>query len=198
MRVKELNVLAIVALMSSLSASVAIAATADGALVTGAAAATTGSNGSFDINVTKQDSVQISNLNSIVITQGGVAATDVTGSDSVCYYATTNNYKITMDSTSTLTTAGDFVLASGTNPLSYKLAWAETVGGAETASWGIAAGGAISDNTATGNLSSDNKTSANCGGATNATITVTIPAANFNAAPTGLYADTVNITIVGI
>lgn len=195
MRVKELKVLAIVALMSG--ASVAVAATVDGALVAGAAATSTGSNGSFDINVTKEDSVQISNLNSIAITQAGTAVAPVTGSDSVCYYATTNNYKITMDSTSTATTTGDFKLVSGANSMSYKLGWAETVG-SDTASWGIAAGGAINDNTATGNLSSDNKTSANCGGSTNATVTVTIPAATFNAASTGLYTDTVNITIVGI
>jgi len=198
MRVKELKVLAIVALMSGLSAGVAFATTAPGALVTGGAATTTGSNGSFDINVTKQDSVQISNLNSIVIGQGGVATADVTGSDSVCYYATTNNYKITMDSTSTATLPGDLKLVSGGNSMSYKLDWAETAPGTDAASWGVAAGGAINDNVATGSLTSDNKISANCGGATNATITVTIPMAGFNSALTGLYTDTVNITIVGI
>jgi hypothetical protein len=122
----------------------------------------------------------------------------VTGSDNVCYYATTNNYKITMDSTSSATVAGDLKLVSGTNSMSYKLDWTETTGDAQNASWGVAAGGTINDNVATGNLTSDNKTSANCGGATNATIAVTIPMAAFNSAPTGMYADTVNITIVGI
>jgi hypothetical protein len=175
----------------------AVAATVDGALETGASATTTGSNGSFDINVTKQDAVQISNLNSIVITTGGIAVAPVTGSDSVCYYATTNDYTVKMDSTSTATVAGDLKLVSGANSMSYKLDWAETTG-TDTASWGVAAGGTINDNVATGNLSSDNKTSANCGGATNATITVTIPAATFNSAPTGLYTDTVNITLVGV
>lgn len=194
---KTSNLLKALAVVSLVVSGSALAATVDGGLET-TNAKTTGSQGSFDINVTKQDGVQISNLNSIVITQGGVAAADVTGSDNVCYYATTNDYKITMDSTSAATTAGDFKLASGANSMSYKLDWTETTGDTQTASWGVAAGGAINDNVATGNLTSNNKTSANCGGATNATIAVTIPMATFNSAPTGLYTDTVNITIVGI
>jgi|GEM_PF-1509307 hypothetical protein len=180
------------------SAGSVMAATVDGSLVTGTTATSTGSQGSFDINVTKEDSVQISGLNSIVITQAGVATVPVTASDSVCYYATTNNYTVRMDSSSPLTEAGDIRLASGTNPMSYMLTWTETTGDAQTASWGAAAGGSLNDNVATASLTSDNKTSANCGGASNATIAVTIPTAVFNAAPTGLYTDTVNITIVGI
>ena len=167
-----------------------MAATVDGALVTGAAATSTGSSGSFDINVTKQDSVQISNLNSIVVTQGGTAAVPVVGSDNVCYYATTNNYTITMDSTNPTAFS---LKDSGAGLMAYKLDWTD---GATTQSWGPL--GTIADATAGAAIASANKTSANCGGGTNATVSVTIPTANFNSAPTGLFTDTVNITIVGI
>lgn len=179
-------------LVVSLAAGVSsvMAATVDGALVTGAGATTTGSSGSFDINVTKQDSVQISNLNSIVITQGTTAVSDVTGNDAVCYYATTNNYTVTMDSTNSTA----FSLTDGASgAMAYKLDWTD---GATTKSWGT--GGTLADNTASASILSANKTSANCGGSTNASIAVTIPAATFNSAPTGLYTDTVNITIVGL
>jgi hypothetical protein len=173
------------------SVSVAVAATSDGSLVTGSGATNTGSTGSFDINVTKQDSVQISNLNAITITQGTTAVAPVVGSDTVCYYATTNNYTITIDSTNTTA----FSLTNGASgAMAYTLDWVDTAASV-TKTWGA---GNIADGVASAAIASANKTSANCGGSTNASISVTIPAATFNSAPTGVYTDTVNVTIVGI
>ena len=170
-----------------LISTVSLSATVDGNLVTGTAASSTGSTGTFDINVTKLDAVQISNLNSIVVTQVGSAGNPVIGSDSVCYYATSGNYTIRMSSSNPT----PFTLVSGADSMSYILNYTETTG-SDTATWG---GGNLGNNVISGSFTSENKTSANCGGSTNANITVTIPAISFDNAPTGLYTDTVTITI---
>jgi|WetSurSiteA1Bulk_404760.scaffolds.fasta_scaffold00912_2 hypothetical protein len=172
-------------------ASNALAATVNGNLVIGnKGTASFNSQGSFDINVAKGDAVRISNLNSIVISNPGSSG-DRTASDNVCYYATTAQYTIDMDSQSSPT--GNFKLVNTTNSnktVPYELTWDDGKNGTADATF-------LRNSDTAQTINSNNRASASCQatGGTNATITVTVRNASYNSMSTGLYTDTVHITV---
>lgn len=185
-----MKILKVSLLSLGLMASVDAFALSQGSLVTGdTSLGPITSSGSFDINVTKEDAVQISNLNDISIAKPSSGGAAVTGTDNVCYYATTNNYNITVSSTNNQSLKD----ASG-NLMAYSLKWTDNTNSA-TATWsaaGLASGASMATAVASGN-----KTSSSCASSTNATLDVSIAAAAFDAAVTGKYSDTVSITIAG-
>jgi hypothetical protein len=167
-----------------------IAATSDGSLTqANRGTAALNSQGSLDINVTKGDSVQISNLDAIVVSNynGVVSGLFKIASDNVCYYATTSNYSIDMN------TDNNFVLINTINSaktMPYWLRWDDGKNGTYETSFSANSAAAYVG-------SSNNRTSADCQstGGTNATIQVLILDLTFNSVTAGLYVDTVHVTL---
>lgn len=167
-----------------------IAATVNGSLTTGnSGTASLNSQGSFDINVTKGDSVQISNLDTIVVSNynGVVSGLFKIASDAVCYYATTSSYSVDMNSDNNFTLINTI---NSTKKMPYWLRWDDGKNGTYESSF--------TSNSSTAYVgSSNNRTSATCQSTsgTNATIQVLILDLTFNSIVTGLYVDTVHITL---
>lgn len=169
-------------------ASNALAATVNGSLTVGnKGSASFNSQGSFDISVTKGDAVQISNLNSIVISSPNGGATNRTASDDVCYYAMTTQYSIDMNSNNNYTLVNS-INAGQTIP--YSIYWDDGKDGSVDKTF-------TSNANAASIFSSNNRISANCQttSGSNATITIFIRHQDYNGNPTGLYTDTVNIIL---
>lgn len=165
----------------------ALGATMNGDLAVGSGSAGLNSTGSFDITVTKSNAVQLSNLNALVITDSVNNAVDKTSSNDVCYYATTTQYAIDLDS------INDFVLINDTNSnqtIPYKLYWDDGKNNTIDATF-------ASNNDTIKSFPSNNQTSVNCqtSNGTNATVTVSIRHQDFNSATAGLYTDTVNFML---
>jgi hypothetical protein len=172
------------------SLNVVLAATVNGDLTTGnKGTASFNSQGSIDIDVTKGDAVQISNLNTIVMSNqnGFFFGIFKTASDDVCYYATTVQYSVDMN------TDNNFKLINTVNPsktMAYQLRWDDGKNGSYEKTFNA-------NNNVAYVSASNNKTSATCQatGGTNATIQVLVLDLTFNTQVAGLYVDTVHITL---
>lgn len=171
-------------LIMMIIASNALAATMDGSLTVGNKGTLSfSSNGSFDINVTKGEAVQISDLDTLVISSPNGPPVDRTASDDVCYYATTAQYTIDMNS------VNDYKIANGGHTKPYQLRWDDGKNGTDFTF--------TANSNAAQTFASNNRTSVNCqaAGGTNAAITVFIAGHDYNGGPSGVYTDTVNIIL---
>lgn len=140
------------------------------------------STGSFDIDVTLQDLVQISSLDDLSLgTYSGIG--NATGSEAFCVYRNgTGQYTATVTGSYNAGAGSGFSVYSAGNTMAY------------TATYN---GNAIASGGTTG-TEIGNSSLQDCGGsnvANNATIAVTIPAATLQASPTGTYVGTVTILI---
>jgi hypothetical protein len=121
---------------------------------------------------------------------GGSSPIDQTGSIDVCTYATTTNYRIEINSqgaghaNAVTTSAFDAAEAGGTL-MPYSVAWSHN---GQSRNFNDNASNSV-------RLPSGNQIDPTCGGGTNTTISVTIAAADFNAAIAGTYADTLDVVI---
>jgi len=180
-----MKILKTVALISLISAGMTTAyAASDGALAVGGAPGTN-STGTFDFTINRQDAVRITGMTDLTIDTSGTATGAQTLTDSVCYYATTSDYSVDINS------ANDFVLQSVSgDSMDYTVTWTDSVAGTNQT---------FNDNanTALSPVVSSNTTSEDCGGGANlnATIQVNVSAAQFNGQPVGSYTDTVSVVI---
>ena len=175
----------------------ALLAATDGTLTTGGGV----SEGSSDIGLVKQVSVQITGLDDLAL--GSFAALDeaVTVTDEVCVFTTGVDFLVEASSTS-----GAFALVgeSSGHRLPYTVRWGE-----ETLATGSGGGGGGSflDNvpgilgappggaTDTALSSVQSLAGTGCEGEGNASYSITIAAEDFNAAPHDDYTDTMTLSI---
>ena len=163
-----------------------LAATVDGAINIGSKIVS--SSGGFDINVTKGDSVKISNLNTIVIS--GTPNNNRTAYDDVCYYVTTSTYSIDFDSINSVGLNKFYLINTVNNSkrVPYEILWDDNKNNTIDGSFFKNSNNSVI-------LSSNNRTSANCNNNTNGRIIVVIRNASYNNLSVGLYTDTVILTI---
>ena len=184
----------LVALVLALGPCATAVAATDGALATGGG----DSEGTVDISLVKQVSIQITRMDDLAI--GTFASLDeaVTVTDEVCVFTTGVDFLVGASSTS-----GAFELTgrdSG-HRLPYTVSWGdETLATGEAADsildtvpgiLGAAAGGPVD----TAFSSVQSVTDAACEGAGNASYSVTIAAEDFNAAPRDAYTDTLTLSV---
>lgn len=126
--------------------------------------------------------VRISNMNDFNFgTWSGTG--NLTASDNVCIYdSVNNNYRIRGSGSGT---GGAFTLANGANTLPYSVTFQGTVGGAV----------ALTANVQTAAIRAANTTSSTCAGGTNATISITITAANMLTVDAGTYTGVLTILL---
>lgn len=141
------------------------------------------STGDLDVRVDIADRVQISGLNDIDF--GAYAgAGDLDGSDAFCVYRNgTGSYNVTISSAGA--DGGNFRLSNGTSFIAYSVRFnddADITGGSDVSSGDTLAG--------TGSA-----TSVTCGGASNASLGVSIAANALQAAPSGIYTDTITLLV---
>ncbi|MFK7860422.1 MAG: hypothetical protein AB8B64_16505 [Granulosicoccus sp.] len=151
----------------------ALAAT-DGGLVTNGAAST----GSSDVSIVKQVSVQITNVDDLDLGTHAQLSADVVATDDVCIFASDTTYFVTVSSVN-----GDFQLV-GTDPantMDYDVRWGATQ---------------LSYNTQIGTAQVGDPSDATCGGTENASYSVTVAQADFNAASYDTYTDTIIVSII--
>jgi hypothetical protein len=122
---------------------------------------------------------------------------DVTGADNVCVYrnAATGQYTVTASSANAA--GGVFRLSdAGVNFVPYQVGWTDVTGSNFAASTCVGGGGPCAGSgVASAVQTGANPTSTNCGGATNATLSLSILGANLTAVPGGAYTDTLTILI---
>ncbi|MEM7018546.1 MAG: hypothetical protein AAF512_14545 [Pseudomonadota bacterium] len=136
------------------------------------------SNGTSDITITKGNRAQITDMDDFVFASINTA---VTGTDTICVYNTTATYLVAADSANG---AGVFRVADGINSIVYTAEWDDGSGFS-------ALGEGVGLNL-TGQIGS---AVTGCGGINNAALRVSISAANMTAAPSGIYTDTLSITV---
>ncbi len=141
------------------------------------------STGSLDVRVEIADRVQISGLDDIDLgTYSGSG--DLDGSDAFCVYRNgTGGYEVTISSPQA--DDGAFRLRSGDEFIAYSVTFndeAEITGGSAVNSGDKLAG--------TGSA-----TSVTCGNGSNASLGVSIAAVALQAAPTGVYTDTITLLV---
>lgn len=139
------------------------------------------SEGTSVITIVKQDAVQITGIDNLEMgIRGGSLSTDLSVSDAVCVFSSTAGYNLTVTSAN-----NDFILtdAGASTDIPYSLEWT-TSASTQTLLY----------NTALLGLTGDSN-SLDCGGSTNATISVSLTPASFNAAEPGSYQDTVTILV---
>lgn len=166
----------------TLAAAVTLAAVAAPALAVDGTFSTTQSQGSTVITANIGNLVRISNIDD-PITLLPNAGGDLTYTDNICLFRNgVDNQNLNMTFASA-TGVGSFLVTDGVNNVGYVVA--------------LVAGtfnGAVTENTVTtANASSDNTPT--CGGADNASYSLTIPQASVVAAVAGNYTDTLTITI---
>jgi hypothetical protein len=137
------------------------------------------STGTSDININKGNAVQITDVDDIDLGTSGNLAATATQSDAVCVFSSTGACNITVTSTN-----GSFILtdANTTTDIDYTVDW--TVGTLAPVTYNTAITGLVGDST-----------SVDCGATTNATFTVSVTAAEFNAADPGSYTDTLTLLV---
>lgn len=168
--------LALIASAVAVSASsVAIAAT-DGALdVT--------STGTSVVTIIKQNAVQITNVDNLVLGTHYSLAADEVASDDVCVFSSTGTYDITMSSGA----AAGFAMNDGAGGLlAYSVAWTGA---------GVAGPTPVVSGTTIGATFTGDALSPNCSAGTNANFEVTVAQADFNAAANGSYTDTLTLLV---
>lgn len=155
-------------------------------LASGAYAAVDGvpgfsSTGTLDISITVDDEVRISNLGDILL--GTFAGTDATGSSAACIYRNSaTTYQITASGDGT---ANAFTLSDGTGTVPYSVTYADASATPVSVASGIALTGQDGADTdvdcaVTGN---------------NASIGVTVSAADAAALPAGNYTGTLTLVV---
>lgn len=139
------------------------------------------STGTLDISIQVDDEVRISNLGDILL--GTFAGVDAVGSSAACIYRNSaTTYQITGSGNGA---ANAFTLTDGTNTVDYSVTFADAL----TAPASLASGVAL-----TGQDGADNDAAcANTGN--NATIEVTVAAADAAALPAGAYAGTLTLVV---
>ncbi len=147
------------------------------------------SSGTSDVSVTKENTALITGIDDIAFgTLGFLTAPEVLTSSMCVYAANAGAYNITVSSLN-----GGFVMnaAVGTGTLAYTVRWADRT---ETLA-------AVTENVALTTLTGS-ATELDCGADTaggvansNAILEVSIDDAAYNAAPTGVYSDTLTLLI---
>ena len=137
------------------------------------------STGTSDININKGNAVQITDVDDIDLGTSGNLSATATQSDSVCVFSSTGAYNVTVTSSN-----GSFILTdtNTTTDIVYTVDW--TVGTLAAVTYNTAITGLVADSTAI-----------DCGATTNATFTVSVAAAAFNAADPGSYTDTLTLLV---
>lgn len=141
------------------------------------------STGDLDVSVEIADRVQISGLNDIDF--GAYAGSgDLNGGDAFCVYRNgTGAYSVTI--TSAEAAGGSFRLSNGTDFIPYSVSFNDDAD--------IAGGSAVSaGDTLNG---AGHASSVSCGGSSNASIGVSIAASALQAAPSGVYTDTITLLV---
>ena len=132
-----------------------------------------------EVTITKPDTVQITDVNDLVLGSFSSLDTSLSVSDDVCVYSSSGAYGLVVTSTN-----GAFELKDGgtTTVMPYSIDW--LVASAITVSYGVALVGIAG-----------NASSVSCDGTPNASSEATVTAADFNAADPGGYSDTVTFLI---
>ncbi len=154
---------------------------------TAAVAATDGtlgltSTGTTDISIIKGDTAQITGLSDVVLAPWTTGDPAPVGSTAACVYTSTGAYQMT--ATSSNGAGAAFRLTDGSNFITYAVRWNDGSAGLQLAANGTALTGQVGDAAST-----------TCGGATPATVQVSIGAGAMGAAPTGNYGDTLTVLI---
>lgn len=141
------------------------------------------STGSLDVKVDVADRVQISGLNDIDF--GAYAGTGaLNGNDAFCVYRNgTGAYSVSIDSPQA--DVGSFRLSNGSDFITYSVTFNDAAD--------ITGGSAVSSgDSLTG---SGSATSLTCGGASNASLGVSIAENDLQAAASGNYTDTITLVV---
>jgi len=151
----------------------ALAAT-DGALKFDGEAST----GNSDVSIVKQISVQITNLDDLDLGTHAQLSADQEATDDVCVFASNTTYFVTVSSAN-----GNFQMvgADPANTLDYSVRWGATP---------------LTYNTQIGVAQTGDPLDVTCGGSSNASYTVTVAQADFNAATYDTYSDILTVSIV--
>lgn len=155
------------------SASALLAAT-DGNLAMDGAA----SNGTSDLTIVKQVSVQITSMDDLDFGTHAQLAADEVETDDVCVFASNTTYFVTVSSANG---AFQMVGSDPANTINYGVSWGSD---------------ALAYDTQIGVAQSGNAIDSTCGGIDNASYTVTIAQADFNAATYDTYTDTLIVSII--
>lgn len=147
------------------------------------------STGSVAVTATIPGEVKISNLSDVDFGSITDLTSDATAQDdSVCVYNNSgSSYKLTVSSLNN--DGSNFRLKNGTNFMNYNVDWFEDVSGG-----GIQHSLSHASQTTVGNAH-QTSISCNSGASNNASMYLTIPAAQFDGAPAGAYSDTLTIEV---
>ncbi len=139
------------------------------------------STGTLDISLTVNDEVRISNLTDINL--GVFGGADAVGTSSACVYRNgTGNYQITATGDGA---AGAFTLTDGTNTVAYSVSYDD----------GSGAQGATSGVTLAGLTGADAASNTCAVTGDNATVQVTVAAADAATLPAATYAGTLTLVV---
>ena len=147
------------------------------------------STGDLDINLTVSDIVQISKLTDITLAQNAGGGAE--GTSTACVYANGDGkYNLLIAGSSDAN--GDTLQLNengvGTSTVDYSVDFSDGTASTSTTTSLVGAANAVSGFTG-------NATSADCAGGTNATISVSVAAADYQAAVVGTYSDTLVLTV---
>jgi hypothetical protein len=176
--------------VAALGLTVTARAATDGALGTT-------STGTSVVTLTTGDAYQITQVSDINI--GPVvlpAAAAATGTDFNCVYTNnaTGNYHVTLSSANGA--GAGFRLTNGVDTINYQAGWTGVTGSNFAANSCTAVPGTgCTDGVISPAVQTGANNIINCGGFTNATLSVSVPAANINAVPAGAYVDTITILV---
>lgn len=131
------------------------------------------------VTIIKPDTVQITDVDDLVLGTFSSLNASLTVSDEVCIYSSSGAYALVVTSAN-----GAFALQDGqtTTEIPYSIDW--LVASANMVSYGIPLVGLAG-----------NATDVSCGGTTNASFQATVNTADFNAADPGGYSDTLTLLI---
>ena len=137
------------------------------------------SSGTSVLTMTKQDAVQISDVDDISLGIKGNLVASETGSDDLCIFTSTGAYTVTVTSNNDAFQLED---ANTTTVIPYSVNC--IVASSRAVTYGIPVNGLIG-----------NSTAVDCEAGTNATFQVTVAAVDFNAATPGDYRDTLTLLV---
>ena len=141
------------------------------------------STGSSAVSVTKENLVQITGVDDMDLGAYTSTATNLTVSDALCVYSSTEAYKLTVTSANASFQLED---VSSSSVIPYGLTWDDFSG----------APSPVEHGNPIDNLSgSQTDTSCSDSDGTNALFTVSVVAEDFNAADPGTYSDTLTLMI---
>lgn len=153
------------------------------------------------VTIVKENAVLLSDVDDIDFgTPGALDATTSEKSDDVCVFSSTGAYTVTASS------AGGFQLTDSTvagTTIDYTVTWnaataPATVGGAAGAAADSTLGGVGVTVTAPQTEYAGDRDSLDCSSGTNASFTVDLEEADYNAAPAGTYTDTLTLEVTPV